>query len=129
MARLEPGLAATVRHVVGDDDTSEAVGSGDVPVLATPVVLTLVERAAVAAVVPHLDPGTTTVGARVGLDHLAPTAAGARVSATARLETVKGRRLRFSFEVSDARGVVARGLHDRVVVQRQAFLDQAGPQP
>jgi predicted thioesterase len=42
---------------------------------------------------------------------------------------VKGRRLRFSFEVSDARGVVARGLHDRVVVQRQAFLDQAGPQP
>jgi fluoroacetyl-CoA thioesterase len=127
MARLEPGLAATVRHMVGEEDTAEEIGSGDVPVLATPMVLTLVERAAVAAVVPHLDPGTTTVGARVGLDHLAPTAVGARVAATARLEKVEGRRLRFSFEVSDARGVVARGLHDRVVVQRQAFLEQAGP--
>jgi fluoroacetyl-CoA thioesterase len=127
MARLEPGLTATVRHAVGDEDTAEEVGSGDVPVLATPVVLTLVERAAVAAVAPHLDPGTTTVGARVGLDHLAPTAVGARVSATARLEAVEGRRLRFSFEVSDVRGVVARGIHFRVVVQRAAFLEQARP--
>ena len=127
MARLEPGLAATVRHLVGEEDTAEEVGSGDVPVLATPVVLTLVERAAVASVAPHLDPGTTTVGTRVGLDHLAPTAVGARVSATARLEAVEGRRLRFSFEVSDVRGVVARGLHVRVVVEREAFLEQAGP--
>jgi predicted thioesterase len=127
MARLEPGLAATVRHVVGEDDTAEDIGSGDVPVLATPVVLTLVERAAVAAVAPHLDPGTTTVGARVGLDHLASTLVGVRVSATARLESVEGRRLKFSFEVSDGRGVVARGIHFRVVVQRDAFLEQAGP--
>ncbi|MGH2681902.1 MAG: thioesterase family protein [Actinomycetota bacterium] len=127
MARLEPGLVATVRQVVGEEDTAEAVGSGDVPVLATPVVLTLVERAAVAAVAPHLDLGTSTVGARVGLDHLAPTPVGGRVSATARLDSVEGRKLRFSFEVSDARGVVARGIHVRVVVQRDAFLEQAGP--
>ncbi|HEV8682554.1 MAG TPA: hotdog domain-containing protein [Actinomycetota bacterium] len=127
MTRLEPGLAATVRQVVGEDDTAEAVGSGDVPVLATPVVLTLVERAAVAAVAPHLDPGTTTVGARVGLDHLAPSRIGVRVSATARLDSVEGRRLKFSFEVSDGRGVVARGIHYRVVVGRNAFLEQSGP--
>lgn len=126
MATLEPGLAATVRQVVGVDDTAEAIGSGDVPVLATPVVLTLVERAAVAAVALHLEPATTTVGARVGLDHLSPTPVGARVSATARLETVEGRRLRFSFEVSDAQGVVARGIHIRVVVGRDAFLGQTG---
>jgi fluoroacetyl-CoA thioesterase len=126
MATLEPGLAATVRQVVGEDDTAEAIGSGDVPVLATPVVLTLVERAAVAAVALHLEPATTTVGARVGLDHLSPTPVGARVSATARLETVEGRRLRFSFEVSDAQGVVARGIHIRVVVGRDAFLGQTG---
>jgi fluoroacetyl-CoA thioesterase len=127
MARLVPGLAATVRQVVGEDDTAEAIGSGDVPVLATPVLLTLVERAAVAAVAPHLDPETTTVGARVGLDHLAPSPVGARVSATARLESVDGRRLKVSFEVSDARGVVARGVHYRAVVGRQGFLEQAGP--
>jgi fluoroacetyl-CoA thioesterase len=115
-----------VRQVVSEDDTAEAIGSGDVPVLATPVVLTLVERAAVAAVALHLEPATTTVGARVGLDHLSPTPVGARVSATARLETVEGRRLRFSFEVSDAQGVVARGIHIRVVVGRDAFLGQTG---
>ncbi|HEV8571917.1 MAG TPA: hotdog domain-containing protein [Actinomycetota bacterium] len=126
MGPLEPGLAATVRQVVGEDDTAEAIGSGDVPVLATPVILTLVERAAVAAVAPHLEPATTTVGARVGLDHLSPTPVGARVSATARLDSVEGRRLRFSFEVSDGRGVVARGIHIRVVVGRDAFLAQAG---
>jgi fluoroacetyl-CoA thioesterase len=125
MAALEPGLAATVRQVVSEEDTAEAIGSGDVPVLATPVVLMLVERAAVAAVAPHLEPATTTVGARVGLDHLSPTPVGARVSATARLDTVEGRRLRFSFEVSDARGVVARGIHIRVIVGRDAFLGQA----
>jgi predicted thioesterase len=49
------------------------------------------------------------------------------VSATARLEAVEGRRLRFSFEVSDVRGVVARGIHFRAVVQREAFLEQARP--
>jgi fluoroacetyl-CoA thioesterase len=126
MARLEPGLAATVRQVVGEEDTAEAIGSGDVAVLATPIVLMLVERAAVAAVAPHLEPSTTTVGARVGLDHLTPTPVGARVAATARLETVEGRRLRFSFEVSDSRGVVARGIHIRVIVGRDAFLGQVG---
>lgn len=126
MGRLEPGLTATVREAVGEDDTAEAIGSGDIPVLATPVVLTLVERAAVAAVAPHLDAGTTTVGARVGLDHLAPTPVGGRISATVRLDEVEGRRLKFSFEVSDGRGVVARGIHFRVVVRRQSFLEQAG---
>lgn len=125
MGRLEPGLTATVREAVGDDDTAEAIGSGDVPVLATPVVLTLVERAAVAAVAPQLDAGTTTVGARVGLDHLVPSPVGERVSATARLEEVDGRRLKFSFQVSDGRRVVARGIHLRVVVGRDEFLTQA----
>jgi fluoroacetyl-CoA thioesterase len=127
MARLEKGLVATVRQIIGEDDTAEAVGSGDVPVLATPVVLTLVERAAVAAVAPHLDPGTTTVGTRVGLDHLAPSPIGVRVSATSRLESVEGRRLKFSFEVSDGRDEVARGIHHRVVVGRERFLEQAAP--
>jgi predicted thioesterase len=121
MTSLEPGLAATIRQMVGEDDTAEAVGSGDVPVLATPVVLTLVERAAVAAIAPHLDPGTTTVGARVGLDHLAPSPIGTRVSASSRLESVEGRRLKFSFEVSDGQDVVARGIHYRVIVRRDAF--------
>jgi len=122
---LEPGISATIAETVAEEQTAEGVGSGDVEVYATPMVLALVERAAVAAVKTALDPGTTSVGARVELDHLAPTPPGARVEATAVLEEVDGRRLRFSFEVRDPGGVVARGAHLRVLVERGPFLEGA----
>lgn len=122
---LEPGLRGTARETVTDEVTAERVGSGDVPVLATPVVLALVEEAAVAAVSGELEPGQTTVGARVELDHLAPTPMGAEVVATAHLEDIEGRKLRFSFEVVDPGGTVAGGIHIRVVVDRDRFLEQA----
>jgi predicted thioesterase len=121
----EPGLRATVAETVTEDLTAERVGSGDVQVLATPVLLTVVERAALAALQGALEPGQTTVGARVELEHVAPTPVGARVEATATLEEVDGRRLRFSFSVTDPGGEVARGVHDRVVVQRGPFLETA----
>jgi len=122
---LETGTSATVAETVAEEQTAGRVGTGDVDVYATPMVLALVERAAVAALKPELDPGTTSVGARVELDHLAPTPPGARVEATATLEEVEGRRLRFSFEVRDPGGVVARGAHLRVLVARGPFLEGA----
>lgn len=121
----EPGLRATVAETVTEDHTAERVGSGDVAVYATPGVLALVERAAVAALEGALEPGQTSVGARVELDHLAPTPPGPRVEATASLEEVDGRRLRFSFTVSDPAGEIARGTHLRVVVERGPFLESA----
>jgi fluoroacetyl-CoA thioesterase len=68
---LEPGLAATFRHTVTEADTAAAVGSGEVPVLATPRVLALAERATVAAVAGALEAGATTVGTRVVVDSAA----------------------------------------------------------
>ncbi len=118
----KPGLEATVEETVSEAQTAERLGSGDVPVLGTPAVLALVERAAIAAVAGTLPEGSTTVGVRVELDHLAPTAVGAAVTANARLEAVEGRKLRFSFEVRDPSGPVARGVHLRVVVGRADFL-------
>ena len=122
---LEPGLEATVEETVSEGMTAERLGSGDVPVLGTPAILALVEAAAVAAVADELDPGQTTVGASVELEHVAPTIAGAKVAATAGLIEVEGRRLRFSFEVTDPAGPVARGTHVRAVVDRERFLDSA----
>jgi fluoroacetyl-CoA thioesterase len=122
---LEPGPQATVEETVTEDMTAERLGSGDVAVLGTPAVLALVEAAAVAAVADELEPGTTTVGASVALDHLAPTPVGAMVTATAALAEVEERRLTFRFEVTDAAGPVARGQHVRVVVDRERFLDSA----
>jgi predicted thioesterase len=123
---LEPGLEATVEETVTGEMTAERLGSGDVPVLGTPAVLALVEAAAVAAVSNELEAGQTTVGASVELEHLAPTAIGASVAATAGLVDVDGRRLRFSFEVTDPAGPIARGSHVRVLVDRRRFLQSAG---
>src|SRR5688572_19421107 len=82
MSELTPGLSATVTLTVTEADTAIALGSGDVPVLATPRIVALVEEATVAAVAPVLDDGATTVGTRVELDHHAPTRVGATVVAS-----------------------------------------------
>lgn len=122
---LRPGLTATASMTVGDDDTAVALHSGDVPVLATPRVVCLAEEASVQAVAGALEEGQTTVGYRVQLDHLAPTAVGGRVNAEATLETVESRRLTFRVSVNDGRGLVAAGRITRVVVERDRFLEKA----
>lgn len=137
---LTPGLSATVALTVTDADTAVALRSGDVPVLATPRIVALVEEATVAAVAPALASGQTTVGTRVEVAHLAPSLPGSTVVAQARLETVDGRRLAFSVtvfggevssgevssgDVSGGGAVVARSRVERVVVDREKFLARA----
>ena len=122
---LRPGLSAAVELVVTEGDTALALLTGDVPVLATPRVVTLAEEATVQAVDGELAEGTTSVGYRVQLDHLAPTAVGGRVVAEAKLDKVEGRRLCFSVSINDERGLVAAGKVTRVVVERDRFLDRA----
>jgi fluoroacetyl-CoA thioesterase len=126
---LSPGLAATVGLIVTGADTAVSLGSGDVPVLGTPRVLALVEQATVAAAAPALDAASTTVGTHVELDHLAPTLVGATVIAEAMLVEVNGRRLTFDVSVANDTVVVARGRVERVVVDRERFLAQAGAAP
>jgi predicted thioesterase len=120
---LSPGLRGQVDAVVTEEMTAERIGSGHVPVLATPTVLALVEQAAMRALDGRLPDNLTTVGASVTLDHLAPTPVGALVNAEARLESVEDRQLQFAVEVADPAGVVARGTHVRVIVGRDRFLE------
>jgi len=117
---ISPGLRAGFSHTVTDADTAVAAGSGDVPVLATPRVLALAERASVE------DAGAPTVGARVELEHLRATPVGATVTVEAVLERVDGRRLEFAVRVADGERLAARGWVIRVVVDRAAFLRGAG---
>jgi predicted thioesterase len=118
---LAPGLAGAVEAVVGPADTARALGSGDVDVLGTPRVLALLEAATVAAVAVALDVDSTTVGSRVELDHLAPTAVGVAVRAEAVLAQVDGRRLTFSATLVEDGRVVARGTVVRALVPRSRF--------
>lgn len=118
---LAPGLVGDVSTTVTDSDTAQALGSGDVRVLATPRVLALVEAATVAAVAGALDADRTSVGTRVELDHLAPSPVGTSVQARAELVEVAGRRLTFEVSLSQGGEVVARGRVTRAVVARSRF--------
>jgi fluoroacetyl-CoA thioesterase len=119
---LSPGLRAGFEHTVTEADTAATLGSGLVPALATPTVLALVERATVEAVAAAVPAEATTVGARVELDHLLPTAVGATVSVAATLERVDGRRLHFAVEVREGDRLAASGRVTRVLVDRARFL-------
>ena len=121
---------ATLSFTVTDDDTAAAVGSGDLPVLGTPRLLAWMEAATCAAaqevLVGPLE-GATTVGTRVGVEHLAASAVGQTVQVGARLVHRDGRLLRFSVEATDARGkVVGQGEVTRVAVDPDRFLARLG---
>lgn len=122
---LRPGLSATTQLTVTDADTAIAFGSGEVPVLATPRIIALVEAAALAAVHPLLAAGTSTVGVRVQLEHISPTPVGGSVTAEANLEKIEGRRLIFHVSARDERGLIAAGKVTRVLVDIERFLDKA----
>lgn len=124
---LEVGLQAALVHTVTEGDTAAAVGSGDLPVLATPRLLGLCEAACVGAMaLAELDATATTVGTRVDLQHLHATPVGETVHAAARLDHVDGRLLRFEVIVADdADRVVARAVLTRVIVDRERFLTRS----
>lgn len=119
---LAPGLRATVSIVVGDADTAAVVGSGEVPVLATPRLLALAEAATVQALRDRLAPGQTSVGTRVELHHRAASPVGAPVEVTAELTEVDGRRLVFTVAAHQRDRLVADGTVERFVVDTERFL-------
>lgn len=117
---------SSVTHVVGDDDTALAVGSGDLPVLGTPVVLAWCEEATCAAL--ELPPGQTSVGTRVDLEHLAASPVGTEVTATATVIHTDGRLVRFQVAALDAGGtLLASGEIRRVIVDRERFMGRITP--
>jgi predicted thioesterase len=121
---IEPGLSGRAVLTVGDADSAIAMGSGDVAVLATPRVVALMEAAAVVAIEGALPIGFTSVGSRIEVDHLAPTAVGAEVVAHAVVTGVEGRSISFDVTVDEGNSTVAQGSHVRVVVERVRFVSR-----
>ena len=123
---MEYDARATLEFTVTDDDTAEAVGSGDLPVLGTPRLLAWAEAATCAAVAPSLEEGQTSVGTRVQLEHVAASPVGAVVTVTATVVHTDGRLVRFEVVAEHAVGedtkVVGHGEVTRVVVDRDRFL-------
>ena len=118
---LPAGLTGTAELVVGEQHTAPRIGSGRIRVLATPVMINLIEAAALAAVEQSLPEHHQSLGTHLDVSHIAATPVGMRVRATAELTNVDGRTLTFRVEARDEREVIGDGMHQRVVVNVPRF--------
>jgi fluoroacetyl-CoA thioesterase len=122
MGRCDPGLKLDRLLEVGHDQTAEAMGSGDVPVLGTPALLALAESACVEAIADDPPDSETSVGTWAEIEHLKATPIGRTVCAHATLIGHHGRRLEFKVTVEQDGEPVAKISHRRVLVDRERFL-------
>jgi predicted thioesterase len=119
---IEIGLKHTSELVVTEAVTAAVVGSGDMPVLATPMMMALMENAAMLAVKDELPEGSTTVGGHIESSHLKPSKIGDKVSATAEVTKVDGRKIEFKVSAYSGDTLLGEGTHLRFVVDREKFL-------
>jgi len=121
MDALKAGLTGRAELVVGEEHTAPRVGSGRVHVLATPVMINLIEAAALEAIERLLPAGHQSLGTVLNVRHIAATPVGMRVTARADVTGVEGRTIRFRVEARDERELIGDGTHERVVVNVAKF--------
>src|SRR5512140_1007536 len=119
--QLPAGLTGTAEMIVGEQHTAPRVGSGRIRVLATPVMINLIEAAALAAVEQSLPEYHQSLGTRLDISHIAATPVGMRVRATAEVVRVEGRTVYFRVRAEDERELIGEGTHERVVVNVERF--------
>ena len=122
---IEPGLRGRSETVVTEHNTANAVGSGLVPVFATPYMIALMENAAVNALTPYMKENQGTVGTRLDVSHDSATPIGMKVWAEAEVTAVDGKALTFAVTAYDEAGVIGKGTHNRFVITVDRFLAKA----
>jgi predicted thioesterase len=118
---VRPGLTGTAELVVGEAHTAPRIGSGRIHVLGTPVMINLMEAAALAAVERHLPEGYQSLGIELEVSHVAATPTGMRVRATAEVTRVEGNKIEFHVEAHDEVELIGEGSHKRVIVNVERF--------
>ena len=121
LSRITPGLTGEVETIVTLDKTAQFVGSGHIAVLATPVMINLIEAAALKAVEHFMPEGHQSLGTHLDVTHTAATPVGMRVVATAEVAQVDGRSIEFRVQARDEREIIGGGTHTRVVVNVTRF--------
>ncbi|HEY1979959.1 MAG TPA: hotdog domain-containing protein [Xanthobacteraceae bacterium] len=121
LAKITPGLTGTAEIVVGLEHTAPFVGSGRIAVLATPVMINVIEAAALAAIEHLLPAGHQSLGIHLDVSHTAATPIGLRVVARAEVLQVEGRTVSFRVEARDDIEPIGGGTHQRVVVSVSRF--------
>ena len=120
---LKTGMTARIERTVTDEDTAIRFGSGEVAVFATPMMIALMEKAALSAVDPELPAGYATVGTTVEISHLASTPVGMQVYATSELVEINGKKLKLRIEAFDEKEKIGEGWHGRYIIQTEKFLE------
>ncbi len=121
LSRVTVGLEGRAELTVTEAHTAPFIGSGRVPVLATPVMINLIEAAALDAVERLLPEGYQSLGTRLDVTHVAATPVGMRAFASARVTAIDGRKITFRVEAHDERELIGEGTHERVVVNVARF--------
>lgn len=121
MEKLVLGLTGHAEMIVGSNDTASKVGSGKSAVLATPIMINLVEEASLNATEYLLGFGQQSLGTKLDISHIAATPVGMKVVATAVVDTIDGNRVSYSVEVRDEIELIAEGKHTRVTVSAEKF--------
>lgn len=122
---IQAGMKGRADTTVSPADTASAVGSGLLPVFATPSMIALMENAAVNAVQSALEEGQGTVGTHMDVSHDAATPVGMAVYAEAELTAVDGRKLTFAVRAFDQAGPIGGGVHERFIITNDRFLAKA----
>ncbi len=121
---IQEGLTHTSQLTVTEAVTATSMGSGDLPVLATPAMMALMENAAMLAVAPHLPEGSTTVGGHISASHIKPTSVGETVTATATVTKVDGKKIEFEVKAHCGDILLGEGSHLRFIVDREKFMSR-----
>lgn len=119
------GMKGRCEAMVDERVTAQAAGSGTLPVFATPWMCALMEKAAWTAVAPGLSEGESTVGTKLSISHVSATPVGMKVWAESEVTVVDGKRIEFTVNAYDEKGLIGSGTHERFVVTDQRFLAKA----
>ena len=122
---IEVGLKGRAETTVVQENTAGSVGSGLVPVFATPCMIALMEQAAAGAIQPCLGPDEGSVGTHLDVSHDAATPIGMKVWAEAEVTAVEGRKLTFAVSAFDEAGRIGGGTHERFIIKPEKFLARA----
>lgn len=121
LSAIRPGLSGRSQLRVGPKHTAPRVGSGNIAVLATPVMINVIEAAALESVEKLLPAGYQSLGTHLDVKHTAATPVGLTVTAQAVVTAVEGRTIQFSVTASDDHEEIGGGTHTRVVVNVEKF--------
>ena len=121
---IEIGLKHTSELTVDKSVTAIQMGSGDLPVLATPAMMALMENAAMLAVKDELPEGSTTVGGHIASSHLKPSKIGETLIATAEVTKVEGKKIEFNVAAYAGETLLGEGTHLRFIVDRERFMSK-----